>query len=449
MMSHSKDTSNKEEKDSSKNVADDSFRKLYEGSMPFFEINGLEEMSEYSFRVKPTNGEYGPTKKLRTLPLLSWDDDFSMRGKCDIKYFFYNMSCVVQSTTDKWKTVLSNTCISSGVFNWQIRIDHTSKGYLFIGVCTRNADSETYVGGDGYGWGFFIYDRSCYHNRIKGKPASKISDSFTSGDILNLSMNCELGTLAYSKNGSKAINKIISNIPSRVLLYPAASLLHKGDVISICDDFSVRNVPITAKDSALSSPTDSEKYEEIQRYFGICSKFAKSVLHYDAYDPFLLARAYFGWNSWMKSNTKIFRFGIGNLIEVDISDEVCSLYGVYPGQKLVSPLGDGQILGLDSISKKIIIKFNGKDSHEFCDKLRLESFKLKECEKLSEFEEKWRSLKNIRKECADLSFENFMKLANSHKNFDIDKLIVQQSNLLSSNTYVFYFFASNIYLMQF
>jgi hypothetical protein len=220
-------------------------------------------------------------------------------------------------------------------------------------------------------------------------------------------------------------------------------------VISICDDFSLRNVPITAKDSAISSLTDSEKYEEIERYFGICSKFAKSVLHYHAYDPFVLARAYFGWSSWMKSNTKIFRFGIGNFIEVDISDEACSSYGVYPGQKFISPLGDGQILGLDSISKKIVIKFTGKDSHEFCDKLRLQSFKLKECEKLSEFEEKWRSVKNIRKECADLSFENFMKLANSHKSFDIDKLIVQHSNLLSSNAYVFTFLLQTYTLCNF
>jgi hypothetical protein len=416
----------------SESSSENPFVKIYENLMPFFKVDGLEENCEYYFRLKVQDFECDLVKIFKTLPSLTWDDKFSLKGKSDLKFCNDNLSCIVHSNNDKWKTILCNTAISFGSFSWQIRIDSTSKGYIFIGVSAKNADLETYVGGDALGWGFFLYDRSYYHNRVKAKPPSKISDSFVVGDILTISLNCDNGTLSYSKNGSKTVNKLISNIPTGIALFPTVSLLHKGDSVTISDDFTLRDIPFASKGINLTGK-ETDAYEELTLYFDICANFSKSASSNEGYPSFLIGKSFSGWNPWLKTDVRNFQFQSGASIEVDVSALICGLYGIYPGQKFSTSTGEGKILGLDASSKKVVIKLDDREVHELWDKLKLETIKLQNPERLFDYEEKWKAIEKFRDESSSLTLNDFGEVANLHRNYSLDYAIVQKANQLSSN----------------
>ena len=80
--------------------------------------------------------------------------------------------------------------------SWEIRINQSSTAYVFIGVATSAADLHTFLGGCGSGWGF-IGEQALYHNREKVKI---YGESFSSGDVIGVTLDLNAGTLSFSKN---------------------------------------------------------------------------------------------------------------------------------------------------------------------------------------------------------------------------------------------------------
>lgn len=76
--------------------------------------------------------------------------------------------------------------------------EFTSTGiYPVVGVVTSNAAlSNTYPGADSQGWGYYT-NSYLYHNGQLGAFGS----SWTTGDIIGVELDLDVGTLGYYKNG--------------------------------------------------------------------------------------------------------------------------------------------------------------------------------------------------------------------------------------------------------
>ena len=90
---------------------------------------------------------------------------------------------------------------------------------MFIGVATSEVELNTFLGGCPCGWGF-IGEQALYHNREKVKI---YGDSFSSGDIVGVTLDLNAGTLSFSKNGKdlgvafdKLFGELIRYNPSSV-----------------------------------------------------------------------------------------------------------------------------------------------------------------------------------------------------------------------------------------
>lgn len=121
---------------------------------------------------------------------------------------------------DNWSTLLGSSSFSSGVVSWEIRVNQSSTAYLFIGVATSSVDLSTFLGGCSHGWGF-IGEQALYHNREKVKV---YGEAFTSGDIIGVTLDFNLGTLSFSKNRKNlgvAFDKIYGDLYPAVAFYNA------------------------------------------------------------------------------------------------------------------------------------------------------------------------------------------------------------------------------------
>lgn len=140
---------------------------------------------------------------------------------------------------DSWSTLLGSRSFSSGVTSWEMIINQTSTAYIFVGVATSAADLNSFLGGCANGWGF-IGEQALYHNREKVKV---YGESFTSGDVIGVSLDLNMGTMSFSKNKRNlgiAFDKIYGD------LYPAVAFYNTGQEISI--------VPSSFKTSCAHEP---------------------------------------------------------------------------------------------------------------------------------------------------------------------------------------------------
>jgi hypothetical protein len=116
---------------------------------------------------------------------------------------------------------------NSGIHEWSFRIDKCDKGNIFVGVITEEATMDSYIGCDKFGWGL-IGTKSYWHNKMKVK--SDIGHSFSTGSVVNLRLDTIKGIFSIY-NGKEWIT-IVSNLP-KVILYPAISMHHKEDRITL------------------------------------------------------------------------------------------------------------------------------------------------------------------------------------------------------------------------
>ncbi|GBG28169.1 E3 ubiquitin-protein ligase HECTD3 [Hondaea fermentalgiana] len=134
--------------------------------------------------------------------------------------------CARFAATESWSTVLATRGYSSGVHSWQVRIDESDSPYLFVGVASRKACLQTFLGGDEHGWGY-IGDRALYHKRNR---LSIYGDRFGQGDVLSVTLDMDAGTLAFARNG-KDLGVALDGLTG--VLYPAFAFYSGSQVISL------------------------------------------------------------------------------------------------------------------------------------------------------------------------------------------------------------------------
>ena len=126
----------------------------------------------------------------------------------------------------KWSTARASVRLSSGLHRWDVHIDRCVSKNIFIGVATREARLDNYVGCDRYGWAF-LANKAVWHNKSKLKPYGEL---FRTGDTVTVILDLDLGTLSYCLN-SKPLGLAIEGLSGP--LYPAFSLYNEDDQLTI------------------------------------------------------------------------------------------------------------------------------------------------------------------------------------------------------------------------
>jgi alpha-tubulin suppressor-like RCC1 family protein len=172
---------------------------------------------------------------------LDWSREISFKTADGIPFNFDPLKCgpdIILSEDgltasyagdDSWSTLLGSRSFSNGISSWKIKISQSSTAYLFVGIATAQADLNTFLGGCNHGHGF-IGEQALYHNREKVKV---YGDTFGSGDVIGVTLDLDIGTLSFSKNGKSfgvAFDKIYGEI------FPAVAFYNVGQELEIVMD---------------------------------------------------------------------------------------------------------------------------------------------------------------------------------------------------------------------
>jgi hypothetical protein len=142
-----------------------------------------------------------------------------------------NGRVATQRGSKSWGSVLATTGFApnTGVHQWMVRLDRCEKGHVFIGVCTAEASTRTYVGGDRYGWGM-IGTKALWHNRSKVR--GDYGDGYGSRCLVRVRLDTDHGTLALGM-GSADWGVAFEKLPRNEVLHPAVGLYQKDDQVTI------------------------------------------------------------------------------------------------------------------------------------------------------------------------------------------------------------------------
>jgi len=134
-----------------------------------------------------------------------------------------------QVTFEKWGMVRADTELpSSGISSWDVSIDVSPKGHIFVGVATKQSNLGSYLGNDKYGWGY-IGNKGAWHNKHKVKTYGK---DFRSGHVVTVVMDMDEGSLSFLVNGEDQGVAFDEGLKGKQL-YPAFALYQKNDRFAI------------------------------------------------------------------------------------------------------------------------------------------------------------------------------------------------------------------------
>lgn len=95
-----------------------------------------------------------------------------------------------QVGNEKWGIVRGEVELpSQGVSSWDVVIETSPKGHIFLGVATAYSTLDSYLGNDKHGWGY-IGNRGAWHNRHKTKTYGQ---DFRSGDRITVKIDMDIG----------------------------------------------------------------------------------------------------------------------------------------------------------------------------------------------------------------------------------------------------------------
>jgi hypothetical protein len=213
--------------------ADCRYRVAYRGRRLRCKAEGLTPGHCYSFRLRACAGDGGngtspwsDVAHFRTLPGPSFI--FSQDTPADVSGAFISSdgATVSYASDERWYTVIGSSGFIRGRNRWQIRIDKSPSAYIFVGVARREADVNTFLGGDAHGWGY-IGDRALYHQRLKVRPYGQ---RFGAGDTIGVILDLDMGTLSFTHNGV-SLGVAVEGLAGE--FFPAVSFYNSGQRISL------------------------------------------------------------------------------------------------------------------------------------------------------------------------------------------------------------------------
>ncbi|RYG67597.1 hypothetical protein EON64_07085 [archaeon] len=136
----------------------------------------------------------------------------------------------------KWSTARANMRLTSGVHRWDVHVDRCISKNIFVGVATREARLDNYVGCDIHGWAF-LANKAVWHNKSKSKTYGEL---FRSGDTVTVILDLDMGTLSFCLN-DRPLGVAVEGLEGP--LYPAFSLYNEDDQITVAQVRSVHDNP--------------------------------------------------------------------------------------------------------------------------------------------------------------------------------------------------------------
>jgi len=143
----------------------------------------------------------------------------------------------VQVSFEKWGMIRADTPLPlSGVSSWNIHIDLSPKGHIFVGVATKDSNLNSYLGNDKFGWGY-IGNRGVWHNKHKVKTYGK---DFRTGYTVTVTVDMDEGSISFAVNGEDLGVAFGEDLKGKEL-FPAFALYQKGDRFTISDTSLARS----------------------------------------------------------------------------------------------------------------------------------------------------------------------------------------------------------------
>lgn len=148
--------------------------------------------------------------------------------QCGPNLILSSLNRSVRNTVNKkWNAVRCNVGFTRGVHSWEVHIDHCVSKNIFVGVCTKEASMDNYVGADAYGWAY-LSNRAIWHNKSKLKSYGEV---FREGDVIRVTLDCDARTLSFARNGIDYGVAVESLQPD--MYFPAVSLYNEKDAVTI------------------------------------------------------------------------------------------------------------------------------------------------------------------------------------------------------------------------
>ena len=145
----------------------------------------------------------------------------------------YRTAC--QTTHKSWKSCLCTASLSpnSGVYTWYVTVDSLGghgKGMAMFGVAEIYANTESFLGSDGYGWGLTT-NRETYH--LGSQLPIDFPLKISAGMTICLTYNSYQGELYISSElDSSKQHKVFDGLEGKTV-FPAFSLFTYGDKLTI------------------------------------------------------------------------------------------------------------------------------------------------------------------------------------------------------------------------
>jgi hypothetical protein len=127
----------------------------------------------------------------------------------------------------------------SGVHRWRVRLDRVNRrGHVFIGVARRSVGLNSFLGNDSSGWGY-LQIQDLYHAGSRKRAA--YGDKINQGSVVEVILDTDEGTMSIgdAEKGTdfgvafQDLYSGMSVVGPDSLIYPAFSLHHPGDMITI------------------------------------------------------------------------------------------------------------------------------------------------------------------------------------------------------------------------
>ncbi|RHY32967.1 hypothetical protein DYB32_002077 [Aphanomyces invadans] len=287
------------------------------------DADGVNHTTSGTFTTKATTDGSSPAS---TSPFV-WDKKKCRSGSLAFSDDSHSVSF---NGNEAWRMVLGTECFVVGRHSWQVKVEKSSSAYLFLGVATRRANLESFLGADEHSWGF-IGDGALYYQRNRVKT---YGEPFGEGDVLALDLDCDLGTLSYSKNGVP-LGVAFDNVVGE--LYPAIAFYTRHQ--KLCLVPSGYNCTVGLK--LQGSPTEST----VDEYLDCCAVM-EAMTSSTKLPRRLLVRAYDGYVLWRRETRCRVMTRAGYELLFDVSDATCVPLGFKAKDKVKTPRGNGTVVGV-------------------------------------------------------------------------------------------------------
>ncbi|KAH9258345.1 hypothetical protein BASA81_003394 [Batrachochytrium salamandrivorans] len=132
-----------------------------------------------------------------------------------------------QTGHERWGMVRTDRELAPfGQSVWEVRLDHSPKGHIFVGLATEKANVDAYLGCDRQSYGY-IGNRGAWHNKRK----EMYGKEFKTGDVVKVIVDMSEGKVTYCVNG-ESLGEAFTGLAGQ-RLFPAVALFQKGDKVSI------------------------------------------------------------------------------------------------------------------------------------------------------------------------------------------------------------------------